>query len=77
MELPGRGIQRVGTPSARESRSVVSVSPGSAARTVAWMQAAVRFPGSQVERLWASYRGLPSPLVVRRGATVMAARSVT
>lgn len=30
------------------------------------------FLGRQVERLW--YRGLPSPLVVRPGAAVMAAR---
>jgi len=29
-----------------------------------------------VERLWASYRGLPLPLFVRPGAAVMAARSV-
>src|SRR5690348_9807288 len=34
------------------------------------------FPARQVERLWASYRGLPSPLVVCRGAAVMAARRV-
>jgi len=52
-------------------RSVISVGPGSAAKTFAG-----DFPGTQVERLWASYRGLPSPLVVRPGAAVIGPRSV-
>jgi hypothetical protein len=56
---------------AREYRSVISVDPGSAAKTFAG-----DFPVRQEERLWGSYRGLPSPLVVRPGAAVMAARSV-
>ena len=60
-----------GFPGIEKYRSVISVGPGSAAKTFAG-----DFPGTQVERLWASYRGLPSPLVVRPGAAVIGPRSV-
>lgn len=60
-----------GFPGIEKYRSVISVGPGSAAKSFAG-----DFPGRQVERLWASYRGLPSPLVVRPGAAVIGPRSV-